>query len=100
MLLGEGLLTAEGDFHLRQRRLVQPAFHRERFPTSFIAALDACAIISGTRLYDAHREEVFAIGDAVFDAPYNFKPYAMKAITAAGFCGIVLATGRRRPVLT
>ena len=30
MLLGEGLLTSEGDFHLRQRRLVQPAFHRER----------------------------------------------------------------------
>ncbi len=30
-LLGEGLLTAEGEFHLRQRRLVQPAFHRERF---------------------------------------------------------------------
>lgn len=30
-LLGEGLLTSENDFHLRQRRLVQPAFHRERF---------------------------------------------------------------------
>lgn len=29
-LLGEGLLTSEGDFHLRQRRLIQPAFHRER----------------------------------------------------------------------
>ena len=29
-LLGEGLLTSEGDFHLRQRRLVQPAFHRQR----------------------------------------------------------------------
>jgi cytochrome P450 len=29
-LLGEGLLTSEGEFHLRQRRLVQPAFHRER----------------------------------------------------------------------
>jgi cytochrome P450 len=29
-LLGEGLLTSEGDFHLRQRRLAQPAFHRER----------------------------------------------------------------------
>jgi cytochrome P450 len=28
--LGEGLLTSEGDFHLRQRRLVQPAFHRQR----------------------------------------------------------------------
>jgi cytochrome P450 len=30
ILLGEGLLTSEGDFHLRQRRLVQPAFHRKR----------------------------------------------------------------------
>ena len=30
LLLGEGLLTSEGDFHLRQRRLAQPAFHRER----------------------------------------------------------------------
>ena len=29
-LFGEGLLTAEGDFWLRQRRLSQPAFHRER----------------------------------------------------------------------
>ena len=29
-LLGNGLLTSEGEFHLRQRRLVQPAFHRQR----------------------------------------------------------------------
>jgi len=29
-VLGNGLLTSEGDVHLRQRRLVQPAFHRER----------------------------------------------------------------------
>lgn len=29
-LLGEGLLTSEGEVHLRQRRLAQPAFHRER----------------------------------------------------------------------
>jgi cytochrome P450 len=27
-LLGEGLLTSEGEFHLRQRRMIQPAFHR------------------------------------------------------------------------
>ncbi|HET6231441.1 MAG TPA: cytochrome P450 [Longimicrobiaceae bacterium] len=30
VLLGTGLLTSEGDFHLRQRRMAQPAFHRER----------------------------------------------------------------------
>ena len=30
MLLGEGLLTSEDEFHLRQRRLAQPAFHRAR----------------------------------------------------------------------
>lgn len=29
-LLGEGLLTSEKDFHLRQRRMIQPAFHRSR----------------------------------------------------------------------
>ncbi len=29
-LLGEGLLTSEKEFHLRQRRMIQPAFHRQR----------------------------------------------------------------------
>ena len=29
-LLGNGLLTSEGEFHLRQRRLAQPGFHRQR----------------------------------------------------------------------
>src|SRR6185369_3989244 len=29
-LLGEGLLTSEGEEHLRQRRMIQPAFHRAR----------------------------------------------------------------------
>lgn len=28
-LFGEGLLTSEGDFHKRQSRIIQPAFHRK-----------------------------------------------------------------------
>jgi cytochrome P450 len=32
-ILGEGLLTSEGEVHVRQRRLAQPAFQRQRIPT-------------------------------------------------------------------
>jgi cytochrome P450 len=47
VLLGEGLLTNEGQFHLRQRRLVQPAFHRER-----LAAYASVMSEYGVRLRD------------------------------------------------
>jgi cytochrome P450 len=43
VLLGEGLLTSEGEFHLRQRRLVQPAFHRERL-AGYAAVMSEYAI--------------------------------------------------------
>ncbi|QRR00490.1 cytochrome P450 [Dyadobacter sandarakinus] len=35
-VLGNGLVTSDGDFWLRQRRLVQPAFHRERLQDLFV----------------------------------------------------------------
>jgi cytochrome P450 len=41
-LLGNGLLTSEGEFHLRQRRLAQPAFHRNRI-ASYATAMTAYA---------------------------------------------------------
>jgi cytochrome P450 len=37
-VLGNGLLTSEGDFWLRQRRLIQPAFHKQRL-TAFAAVM-------------------------------------------------------------
>ena len=43
-VLGKGLLTSEGDFHLRQRRLIQPIFHRQRiagYGESMVAAAAA-----------------------------------------------------------
>jgi cytochrome P450 len=51
MLLGEGLLTSEGDFHLRQRRLVQPAFHRQRI-AAYAREMVARAWITGDRWRD------------------------------------------------
>ncbi|MGV3601591.1 MAG: cytochrome P450 [Dyadobacter fermentans] len=35
-VLGNGLVISDGDFWLRQRRLVQPAFHRERLQELFV----------------------------------------------------------------
>jgi len=46
-LLGEGLLTSEGEFHRRQRRLAQPAFHRQR-----IAAYGATMTDYASRLQE------------------------------------------------
>src|SRR3954471_5859084 len=41
-LLGDGLLTSEGETHLRQRRLMQPAFHKDRI-VSYAAVMTVCA---------------------------------------------------------
>jgi cytochrome P450 len=60
VLLGDGLLTSEGEFHTRQRRLVQPAFHRDRL-ARYAADMVRCAARTreswtpGAEL-DIHRE--------------------------------------------
>ena len=50
-LLGEGLLTSDEPLHLRQRRLVQPAFHRERVARYAQTMIDL-ARAAGQRLRD------------------------------------------------
>jgi cytochrome P450 len=57
LLLGDGLLTAEGQFHLRQRRLVQPAFHRERL-AGYAAVMSKCALRMRERWQDGATLEV------------------------------------------
>lgn len=51
-LLGEGLLTSEGEFHLRQRRLAQPAFHRQR-----IASYGETMVTLAARLRDSWKDD-------------------------------------------
>jgi len=49
-LLGQGLLTSEGDFWLRQRRLIQPMFHRERvLAWGNLMSESALAMLAGWR---------------------------------------------------
>jgi cytochrome P450 len=76
MLLGEGLLTSEGEFHLRQRRLSQPAFHRQRI-AAYGATMASYAANRRDRwhagqLIDAHREmmglTLAIVGKTLFDA--------------------------------
>jgi len=59
VLLGNGLLTSEGDFWLRQRRIAQPAFHRQR-----IAAL-AGVMADAARGAAGHWEAIAAAGRPV-----------------------------------
>jgi len=50
LVLGKGLLTSEGDFWLRQRRLSQPAFARNR-----IAAYGPAMVAAAQRVIEAWR---------------------------------------------
>jgi cytochrome P450 len=56
-LLGEGLLTSEGDFHRRQRRLAQPAFHRGRI-ASYGAVMTDYAARTSSRWHDGETLDI------------------------------------------
>ena len=90
--LGQGLLTSEGGLHLRQRRLMQPAFHRQR-----IAAYGDAMVNSSIRLkqrwqpdreVDIHEEmtalTLAIVGKTLFDADVESETSdEMEAITNA-----------------
>jgi cytochrome P450 len=75
-LLGEGLLTSEGDFHRRQRRLAQPAFHRQRV-SSYGSVMAEFAAKTSARWRDGETLDVSdemmrltlaVVGKTLFDA--------------------------------
>ena len=47
MLLGEGMITAEGADHRLQRQVAQPAFHRQRIPEYARLRAPSCLHIRG-----------------------------------------------------
>jgi cytochrome P450 len=75
-LLGEGLLTSEGEFHRRQRRLSQPAFHRQRI-ASYAGIMSEYALRTSERWRDYDtldmsqemmRLTLAIVGKTLFDA--------------------------------
>jgi len=50
--IGNSLPTSEGDYWMRQRRLMQPAFHRQRLAS--LTSLMTSAVAQGTQHWDAH----------------------------------------------
>lgn len=75
-LLGEGLLTSEGEFHRRQRRLAQPAFHRQRV-ASYADLMTGYAVQTSERWQDGEQRDVSEemmrltlgiVGKTLFDA--------------------------------
>ena len=93
ILLGEGLLTSEGDFHLRQRRLAQPAFHRQRVAAygttmATYAASRRDRWQSGATI-DAHHEmmalTLAIVGKTLFDADVEHEAAEIGAALATTF---------------
>jgi len=75
-LLGEGLLTSEGEHHRRQRRLAQPAFHRKRID-SYGALMVEYAARDSARWQDGETRDIAhemmrltlaIVGKTLFDA--------------------------------
>jgi cytochrome P450 len=75
-VFGEGLLTSEGEFWLRQRRLAQPAFHRARIASYAATMVEYTQrMLEGWRggeELDAHQEmmrlTLRIVGKTLFDA--------------------------------
>lgn len=75
-LLGEGLLTSEGDFHRRQKRLAQPAFHRARIASYATVMTNYAVEMSGRwrdgEILDVSQEmmrlTLAIVGKTLFDA--------------------------------
>ncbi len=75
-LLGEGLLTSEDEFHRRQKRLAQPAFHRARI-ASYAGVMTDYALQTRARWHDGDKVDVSEemmrltlgiVGKTLFDA--------------------------------
>ncbi len=65
LLCGNGLVTSEGDFWRRQRRLAQPAFHRQRLANLVGTMTDATDSMLGEWDDYARRDHAFDVTESM-----------------------------------
>ena len=63
LVVGEGLLTSEGQYWRRQRRLVQPAFHRRKLETLASIIVEEAQAVSARWAARARRGEAVNVAD-------------------------------------
>lgn len=80
IFLGEGLLTSEGDFWRRQRRIAQPAFHRQR-----LAALAERVAAAADTAVERLRGTVRRGGPASIDVASEMMRLSLDAVSTALF---------------
>ncbi|MBI3742970.1 MAG: cytochrome P450 [Chloroflexi bacterium] len=91
-LLGNGLLLSEGDYWLRQRKMVQPAFHRERLTQYAETMVDSTERLTSSwhegEVLDIHeammRLTLVIVGKVLFGADVANKADIVARVTRTG----------------
>lgn len=78
MLLGNGLLTSDGDFWRKQRRLMQPAFYKEKL----VKIADTMVVETQTMLQDWRQK---ADTGNLVDISFEMNKIALKIVTKSLF---------------
>ncbi|HZX95275.1 MAG TPA: cytochrome P450 [Myxococcales bacterium] len=100
-VLGNGLLTSEGEFWRRQRRIAQPAFHRQRisgFAATMVRAAEAAAASLEERrgrVVDMHHEMMRLTLRIVGETLLGFDPSAAADDVGAALHYLLSIANRR-----